>query len=40
MSTPIPRGRGRSRDPAVDDAILEAALYLFIEEGPEGATIE
>ena len=40
MSGPAPRGRGRPRDPAVDDAILDAALQLFIEEGPEGATIE
>jgi AcrR family transcriptional regulator len=40
MSTPTPRQRGRPRDPAVDDAILDAALRLFIEEGPDGATIE
>ncbi|MDQ2699591.1 MAG: TetR/AcrR family transcriptional regulator [Actinomycetota bacterium] len=40
MSTPTPRRRGRPRDPAVDDAILDAALRLFIEEGPDGATIE
>lgn len=40
MSDETPRGRGRPRDPAVDDAILEAALQLFIEGGPEGATIE
>jgi AcrR family transcriptional regulator len=40
VSTPTPRRRGRPRDPALDDAILDAALQLFIEEGPEGATIE
>lgn len=40
MSAPGSRGRGRPRDPAVDEAILDAALRLFIEEGPEGATIE
>jgi AcrR family transcriptional regulator len=40
VSTTAPRGRGRPRNPAVDDAILDAALHLFIEDGPEGATIE
>lgn len=40
MSCRTPRGRGRPRDPAVDEAILDAALQLFIEDGPEKATIE
>lgn len=34
------RGRGRPRDVAVDDAILRAALELFIERGVEGTSIE
>ncbi|HEX4808360.1 MAG TPA: TetR/AcrR family transcriptional regulator [Bryobacteraceae bacterium] len=31
---------GRRRDPAVDDAILKAAVELFIEHGIEGANFE
>lgn len=34
------RGRGRPRDLAVDDAILRAALDLFIERGVEGMSME
>ncbi|MBO2449430.1 TetR/AcrR family transcriptional regulator [Actinomadura barringtoniae] len=34
------RGRGRPRDPQVDEAILEAALELFIEKGAEATSIE
>src|ERR1700739_3614205 len=36
----VARSRGRPRDPAADDAILRAALDLFIERGIEGASIE
>jgi AcrR family transcriptional regulator len=32
--------RGRPRSPAVDDAILRAALALFFEHGVQGASIE
>jgi AcrR family transcriptional regulator len=32
--------RGRPRSPAVDDAILRAALALFVEHGVQGAGIE
>jgi AcrR family transcriptional regulator len=37
MTTPRPRGRPRS--PSVDEAILDAALELLIEEGLPGTTI-
>ncbi len=33
-------GRGRPRDPAADEAILRAALELFVEHGIEGASFE
>ena len=33
-------GRGRPRDPAADEAILRAALELFVEHGVEGASFE
>jgi AcrR family transcriptional regulator len=36
----VARSRGRPRDPAADEAILRAALGLFIERGIEGASIE
>ena len=32
--------QGRPRDPLIDQAILRAALELFIEQGIAGATIE
>ena len=32
--------QGRPRDPSVDQAILRAALELFIEHGIDGASIE
>ncbi|WP_246266480.1 TetR/AcrR family transcriptional regulator [Nonomuraea typhae] len=34
------RTRGRPRDPEADDAIMKAALELFVERGLEGAGIE
>ncbi|WP_327581525.1 TetR/AcrR family transcriptional regulator [Nonomuraea sp. NBC_00507] len=34
------RTRGRPRDPEADDAIMRAALELFVERGLEGANIE
>jgi AcrR family transcriptional regulator len=34
------RPRGRPRDPDVDDAILRAALQLFLERGVDGTSIE
>ncbi len=34
------RGRGRPRDPAAGNAILRAALELFLERGIDGASIE
>jgi len=34
------RGRGRPRDPQVDEAILEAALDLFIEKGAQATSLE
>jgi AcrR family transcriptional regulator len=34
------RPRGRPRDPEVDDAILRAALELFLERGVDGTSIE
>lgn len=34
------RPRGRPRDPDADDAILRAALDVFVERGAEGASIE
>ncbi|GIH90344.1 TetR/AcrR family transcriptional regulator [Planobispora siamensis] len=34
------RTRGRPRDPEADDAIMKAALELFVERGLEGANIE
>lgn len=40
MSTERHRGRGRPRDPGADDAILKAALELFVSRGLEGASIE
>jgi AcrR family transcriptional regulator len=33
-------GRGRPRDPAADEAVLRAALELFVEHGIEGASFE
>jgi AcrR family transcriptional regulator len=39
--TPAESGaRGRPRDPRTDQAILRAALDLFLEHGPDGASIE
>ncbi|SEO98551.1 TetR/AcrR family transcriptional regulator [Amycolatopsis saalfeldensis] len=41
MSEPPEAGpRGRPRDPRADEAILRAALELFIEHGPDGMSIE
>ena len=37
---PLDRGRGRPRSQAADQAILRAALKVFIESGVEGASIE
>ncbi|MFI9561481.1 TetR/AcrR family transcriptional regulator [Nonomuraea endophytica] len=34
------RTRGRPRDPEADEAIMKAALELFVERGLEGANIE
>ncbi|MFI6291284.1 TetR/AcrR family transcriptional regulator [Nonomuraea sp. NPDC050790] len=34
------RTRGRPRDPEADEAIMKAALELFVERGLEGASIE
>lgn len=34
------RTRGRPRDPEADDAIMKAALELFVERGLEGANVE
>ncbi|MEU6720985.1 TetR/AcrR family transcriptional regulator [Nonomuraea sp. NPDC046802] len=34
------RTRGRPRDPEADDAIMKAALELFVERGLEGANFE
>jgi AcrR family transcriptional regulator len=39
-AAPAPRGRGRPRDPEVEDSILRAALELFLERGVDGASIE
>ncbi len=38
--SPLGRGRGRPRSQAADQAILRAALKVFIESGVEGASIE
>jgi AcrR family transcriptional regulator len=38
--SPLRRGRGRPRSQAADQAILRAALKVFIESGVEGASIE
>jgi len=38
-STTTARPRGRPRSPSADEAILDAALRLLIEEGLQGATI-
>lgn len=38
--TPVPRGRGRPRDPDTDRAILRAAFELFLERGVDGASME
>jgi AcrR family transcriptional regulator len=38
--SPLGRGRGRPRSEAADQAILLAALKVFIENGMEGASIE
>ncbi|MFD0475651.1 TetR family transcriptional regulator [Nonomuraea thailandensis] len=38
--TPARRTRGRPRDPEADEAIMKAALELFVERGPEGANVE
>ncbi|WP_020659143.1 TetR/AcrR family transcriptional regulator [Amycolatopsis benzoatilytica] len=41
MTPPTGSGsRGRPRDPSTDRAILRAALDLFLEQGPEGASVE
>lgn len=40
MAEPVVESRGRPRSQAVDAAILEAALALFIEHGVAGASLE
>ena len=38
--TPLPRRRGRKRDPKRDGAILDAALVVLAEDGFEGMTMD